>query len=184
MGSVDRENSEKMHPLGDGVLRIAAPATGPPLLTRAVLCSCADVYECILRELDPQSAIALSQTCSAAYKLYHAVLDTSPSLLATVASNADRALTKSAIMGWFALTSSEASGIHHAVYLRRAGGVYFLYSGDAFRQAAATVGRQWPGRVALRRARSTPSIRKYPYSRIAYQRHGGGANSKRPKLHY
>ena len=51
------------------------------------------------------------------------------------------------MIGWFALTSPEASAIKHAVYVRRGGGFYYLYRGDAFEQAVAVVGRHWAGRV-------------------------------------
>ena len=94
---------------------------------------CADLFECMIRWLDPRSAVALNRTCSASHTSMRAAFLNSPSLLATVAHNtAGKAMTKTSMMGWFALTSPEASAIKHAVYVRNGGGFYYLYSGDAF----------------------------------------------------
>lgn len=146
---------------------MSAPLSGRrvPGWCAEVLLDCADVFECVLRRLDPRSAVALARTCSAAHSHHFMVIGANPSLLGAVAGNADRALTRTALMGWFALTISEASTIKHAMYARRAGrGFYYLYSGDAFAQATATIGQQWASRVAQRRARSTPFARPCPHT--------------------
>ena len=167
--------------------------TSAPLTSRRVPCGatealldCTDVFECILRRLDPQSAISLSRTCSAAHSRFYAVFGANPPLLAAVAGNADRALTKTAMVGWFALTSFEASAIKHAVYARKAGGFYYLYGSNAFTQATAIIGRQWASRVAQRRARSTPLARPCPridaVKRTCAWPRRGDATPKRLKL--
>ena len=124
---------------------------------------CADLFECMVRWLDPRSAVALNRTCSASHTSMRAAFLNSPSLLATVAHNtAGKAMTKTSMMGWFALTSPEASAIKHAVYVRNGGGFYYLYSGDAFEQAVAVVGKDRAERVARRCTWSATRIHPYP----------------------
>ena len=121
------------------------------------LLSCPDLVETLIRHLDHTSSVALNRTCSAARTAQRAAIRSNPSLLAAAARNADRALTKTALMGWFALTSCEADALPRAMYARTrpGGGFYYLYSDDAFDHAATVVaarGGMWAERIDRRRS--------------------------------
>ena len=151
-----------------------------------IVLGCADLFECVVRWLDPRSAVALGRMCSASHTSLCAAFVNRPSLLATMAHNAEKAMTKTSMIGWFALTSPEASAIKHAVYVRRGGGFYYLYRGDAFEQAVAVVGRHWAGRVARRGTWSATGIS--PCLRVDARRSAKSAcyrdtAAKRRKLH-
>lgn len=106
-----------------------------------MILSCPDLAETVLRNLDHISIVALGRTNSVARTAVQAAIRDNPSLLAVAARNADRPLTKTALMGWFALTRSEADALPRSVYARRrpGGGCYFLYRAAAFERAVAIV---------------------------------------------
>ena len=133
------------------------------------LMSCPDLVETLLRHLDHVSSVALSRTCSAARTAQRAAIRANPSLLAAAARNADRALTKTALMGWFALTSCEADALPRAMYARTrpGGGFYYLYRDDAFDGATAVVaarGGTWAERLDRRRSWAKKIELKRPWA--------------------
>lgn len=122
-----------------------------------VLLSCPDLVETLLCHIDHASSVALGRTCSAARTAQRAAIRANPLLLAAAARNADRALTKTTLMGWFALTSREADALPRAVYARRrpGGGCYYLYRDDAFDRAATVVAARdgmWAERLDRRQS--------------------------------
>ena len=76
-----------------------------------------------------------------------------PDLLVRAACNAG-ALTKTQLMGWFALTSLEADALPRSQYMRLRGpGFYFLYRAAAFDQAlygCLGSAKEWEARLRAR----------------------------------
>ena len=140
------------------------------------LLSCPDLVETLLSLLDHVSSVALSRTCSAALAAQRAAIRANPLLLAAAARNADRAFTKTALMGWFALTSTEADALPRTRHHRRGGGYYYLYRDAAFDRAAAVIGARdglWAERRARRRPWPAAAEPKRPRAWV-----GGGIASK------
>ena len=114
-----------------------------------------------------QTGKAAPSPTPAARAAQRAAIRASPSLLAAAARNADRALTKTALMGWFALTSSEADALPRAKYARArpGGGFYYLYRADAFDRAAEVVAARdgmWASRLDRRRSWAKTNELKRP----------------------
>ena len=152
-------------PAGERV--VCALVGFPCVVYMESLLACPDLVETLLRHLDHVSIVALSRTCSAARTAQRAAIRASPSLLAAAARNADRALTKTALMGWFALTSCEADALPRAMYARTrpGGGFYYLYRDDAFDGATAVVaarGGTWAERLDRRRSWAKKNELKRP----------------------
>ena len=114
--------------------------------------ACADTAGCILSSLDHTSIVALSRACRAMRSAVHTSIHVQPLLLAAAARNAGRPLTKTTLMGWFALESTEADSLSRSVHARRrpGGRVYYLYRGDTFESAVAIVAGVWIERVRMR----------------------------------
>ena len=121
------------------------------------LLSCPDLLESILRHLDHSSFAALGRVCWSARVAERAAVRANPALLAVAARNGGRAFTKSACMGWFALTSCEADTLPRSMHARTrpGGGFYYLYHDSAFGGAVAILSARrstW----AKRRASTQP----------------------------
>ena len=87
----------------------------------------------------------------------------SPQLLVAAALNSD-VLTKSRLMGWFALQSAEADTLPRTRHKRLAGGFYFLYGQPAFECVLGTYlcnAKEWEERLQLRQVKPPPH-RKRP----------------------
>ena len=73
------------------------------------------------------------------------------------------ALTKTQLMGWFALQSKEADALPRARHARRAGGSYFLYRQPAFEfvlgECLPSIGH-WEARVRARALPRRPDVRR------------------------
>ena len=118
----------------------------------AVLLETIDVAALVIGHLDAKSVVALGRTSRDVRAAQRSAIHDSPQLLVSAASNACM-LTKSQMMGWFALCGSEADELPRERYLRRAGGYYFLYGQSAFDQVLGThlAGvAEWEARLAAR----------------------------------
>ena len=138
----------------------------------AALLETADVAELVLGHLDTTSMVALSCVSRAVRVAQRGAISHSPKLLVTAALNA-HALTKSQLMGWFALQSVEADMLPRTRHKRLAGGFYFLYQKPAFESVLGSYlgnGKDWEERLRLRQAKP-PSpkrhCRKRPTARPA-----------------
>ena len=116
-----------------------------------------DTCALVLGHLDPRGAIALGRTCRGAHAAFRTGVADSLQLLATIAGNHDRLLTKAHFMGFFALSSAEADSLPRQVRPRKGGGYFFLYGPSAYDgvpQLYAASGRTYATRVAERHCRS------------------------------
>ena len=131
-----------------------------------------DLAVLVLGGLDPASMVALGRVSRNVRAARDAAISAAPRLLVQAAENAG-ALTKTHLMGWFALTSAEADALPRARYMRRGGGYYFLYRQSAFEQViggdkSLLVGiADWIARLRLRqtpaRKRSYTQKKKLSY---------------------
>ena len=127
-----------------------------------------DLASLIAEHLDPTSIVALSRVSRDVRAALRAAIRGAPSLLVRAACNSG-ALTKTQLMGWFALTSVEADTLPRSQYVRlRGSGFYFLYRTAAFGQALADFlgsAEEWEARLRARGTIATP--------------HGGSVGRKR-----
>ena len=104
-------------------------------MTVEVVLESEDLMSLIVAYLDPTSIMALGRVSHNARTALRAAIRGAPDLLVRAACNAG-ALTKTQLMGWFALTSLEADALPRSQYVRlRGSGFYFLYRAAAFGQA-------------------------------------------------
>jgi len=112
-----------------------------------------DLMSLIMEHLDPTSIVALSRVSRNARIALRAAIRGTPDLLVKAACNAG-ALTKTQLMGWFALTSFEADALPRSQYMRLRGpGFYFLYRAAAFDQALDDClgsAKEWEARLRAR----------------------------------
>ena len=112
-----------------------------------------DLASLVAEYLDPTSIVALGRTSRGVRAALRAAIRGVPSLLVRAACNAD-ALTKTQLMGWFALTSLEADALPRSQYVRLQGpGFYFLYRAAAFDQALDDClgsAKEWEARLRAR----------------------------------
>ena len=112
-----------------------------------------DLTSLVAEYLDPTSIVALGRTSRGVRAALRAAIRGAPSLLVRAACNAD-ALTKTQLMGWFALTSLEADALPRSQYARvRGSGFYFLYRAAAFHKALSRVllsAEEWEARLRAR----------------------------------
>lgn len=143
--------------------------------TLETVLDCTDLAILVLGGLDPASMVALGRVSRSVRAARSAAIGASPRLLVQIAENA-RALTKTQLMGWFALSSAEADALPRAQYMRRAGGFYFLYRQPAFKQVLdgrektiLTGVADWNARLKKRQAHADTSARSrsYPQKRPA-----------------
>ena len=112
-----------------------------------------DLMSLIMEPLAPTSIVALGRVCRNARTGLRAAIRGTPDLLVKGARNAG-ALTKTQLMGWFALTSLEADALPRSQYVRLRGpGFYFLYRAAAFDQAldgCLGSAKEWEARLRAR----------------------------------
>jgi len=112
-----------------------------------------DLMSLIMEHIDPTSIVALSRVSRNARIALRAAIRGTPGLLVKAACNAG-ALTKTQLMGWFALTSFEADALPRSQYMRLRGpGFYFLYRAAAFDQALDDClgsAKEWEARLRAR----------------------------------
>ena len=115
-----------------------------------------DVTTLIFRRLDTTSMVALGRVSRAVRAAQRSAIRNSPDLLVVAALNAS-ALTKSQLMGWFALKSAEADMLPRTRHKRRAGGSYFLYRKPAFESVLSLYlgdAKDWEDRLQLRQSQA------------------------------
>ena len=118
----------------------------------------ADLIGVVLGHLDPMSIVALGCINRGVRAAQRVALRGDPRLLVQAAENA-RSLTKTQMMGWFALRSAEADALPRSQYVRRrcSGGFYYLYRQPAFARvlwgdAPLLTGiAEWEARLRTRR---------------------------------
>jgi len=119
-----------------------------------------DVTSLIVEYLDPTSIVALGRVSRDVRTAMRAAIRGAPNLLVCVARNAG-ALTKSQLIGWFALTSLEADALPRSQYVRLQGpGFYFLYRAAAFDRAlddCLVSAEEWEARLRARGSAATTS---------------------------
>ena len=112
-----------------------------------------DLMSLIMEPLAPTSIVALGRVSRDARAAVRAAIRRAPDLLVKAACNAG-ALTKTQLMGWFALTSLEADALPRSQYMRLRGpGFYFLYRAAAFDQAldgCLGSAKEWEARLRAR----------------------------------
>ena len=124
----------------------------------AALLETTDVAALVLGHLDTTSMVALSCVSRAVRAAQRGAISHSPQLLVTAAVNA-HALTKSQLMGWFALQSVEADMLPRTRHKRLAGGFYFLYQKPAFESVLGSYlgnAKNWEERLRLRHRPNRP----------------------------
>ena len=122
-------------------------------MTAEIVLESEDLMSLIMEHVDPTSIVALGRVCRNARTGLRAAIRGTPDLLVKVACNAG-ALTKTQLMGWFALTSLEADALPRSQYVRLRGpGFYFLYRAAAFDQALNNclgTANEWEARLRAR----------------------------------
>ena len=122
-------------------------------MTIEVVLESEDLMRLIVEHLDPTSIVALGRVSRDARTALRAAIRGAPDLLVRAACNAC-ALTKTQLMGWFALTSAEADALPRSQYVRlRGSGFYFLYRAAAFDQAfvdCLVSAEEWEARLRAR----------------------------------
>ena len=112
-----------------------------------------DLMSLIVEYLNPTSIVALSRVSRDARTGLRVAIRGTPALLVQAACNAG-ALTKTQLMGWFALTSLETDALPRSQYVRLQGpGFYFLYRAAAFDQALDDClgsAKEWEARLRAR----------------------------------
>ena len=118
-----------------------------------------DVAVLVLSSLNTTSMVALGRVSRAVRAAQRGAISNSPQLLVAAALNSN-VLTKSRLMGWFALQSAEADTLPRTKHKRHAGGFYFLYRQPAFERVLGTYllgnAKDWEERLQLRRANPLP----------------------------
>ena len=89
-------------------------------MTIEVVLESEDLMRLIVEHLDPTSIVALGRVSRDARTALRAAIRGAPDLLVRAACNAC-ALTKTQLMGWFALTSAEADALPRSQYMRLRG---------------------------------------------------------------
>lgn len=128
-----------------------------------------DLAGLVAEHLNHTSLVALSRVSRGARSALRGAIRGAPNLLVKAACNAG-ALTKTQLMGWFALTSAEADALPRSQYKRmRGSGFYFLYRSNAFDRALAVLPSidEWEARL---RARASAETR--------HHRHGGRGGAR------
>ena len=113
-----------------------------------------DLASLVAEHLDHTSIVALGRVSRGVRSALRSAIRGAPHLLARGARNAG-ALTKTQLMGFFALTSAEADTLPRSQYVRLRGpGFYFLYRGAAFDHALAVLlsADEWEARLRARAA--------------------------------
>ena len=87
-------------------------------MTIEVVLESEDLMRLIVEHLDPTSIVALGRVSRDARTALRAAIRGAPDLLVRAACNAC-ALTKTQLMGWFALTSLEADALPRSQYVRQ-----------------------------------------------------------------
>ena len=122
-------------------------------MTAEAILESEDLMSLVVVYIDPTSIVALGRVCRNARTGLRAAIRGTPDLLVKVACNAG-ALTKTQLMGWFALTSPEADALPRSQYVRLRGpGFYFLYRAAAFDQALDDClgsAKEWEARLHAR----------------------------------
>ena len=122
-------------------------------MTVEVVLESEDLTSLIVAYLDPASIVALGCVSHSVRTALRAAIRGAPNLLVRAACNAG-ALTKTQLMGWFALTSIEADALPRSQYVRlRGSGFYFLYRAAAFDQAfvdCLVSAEEWEARLRAR----------------------------------
>jgi hypothetical protein len=122
-------------------------------MTAEAILESEDLMSLVVVYIDPTSIVALGRVCRNARTGLRAAIRGTPDLLVKVACNAG-ALTKTQLMGWFALTSPEADALPRSQYVRLRGpGFYFLYRAAAFDQALDDClgsAKEWEARLRAR----------------------------------
>ena len=122
-------------------------------MTAEAILESEDLMSLIMEHLDPTSIVALGRVSRSARTGLRAAIRGAPDLLVRAACNAG-ALTKTQLMGWFALTSPEADALPRSQYVRLRGhGFYFLYRAAAFDQAlnnCLRTANEWEARLRAR----------------------------------
>ena len=122
-------------------------------MTVEVVLESDDLTVLIVAYLDPASIVALGCVSHSVRTALRAAIRGTPNLLVRAACNAG-ALTKTQLMGWFALTSIEADALPRSQYVRlRGSGFYFLYRAAAFDQAfvdCLVSAEEWEARLRAR----------------------------------
>ena len=104
-------------------------------MTIEVVLESEDLTSLIVECLDPTSIVALGRVSRNVRTALRAAIRGAPNLLVRAACNAGT-LTKTQLIGWFALTSLEADALPRSQYVRLRGpGFYFLYRAAAFDRA-------------------------------------------------
>ena len=122
-------------------------------MTVEVVLESEDLTSLIVAYLDPAPIVALGCVSHSVRTALRAAIRGAPNLLVRAACNAG-ALTKTQLMGWFALTSIEADALPRSQYVRlRGSGFYFLYRAAAFDQAfvdCLVSAEEWEARLRAR----------------------------------
>lgn len=122
-------------------------------MTAEAVLESVDLMSLVVTYLDPTSIVALGRVSRNARTGLRAAIRGAPDLLVRAACNAG-ALTKTQLMGWFALTSPEADALPRSQYVRLRGpGFYFLYRAAAFDQALDNClgsANEWEARLRAR----------------------------------
>ena len=130
-------------------------------MTVEVVLESEDLTSLVVAYLDPASIVALGCVSHSVRTVLRAAIRGAPNLLVRAACNAG-ALTKTQLMGWFALTSIEADALPRSQYVRLRGlGFYFLYRTAAFDQALDNClgsAKEWEARL---RARGSTAAAKF-----------------------
>ena len=134
-----------------------------------------DIAILVLSGLNTTSMVALGRVSRAVRAAQRSAISNSPQLLVAAALNSD-VLTKSRLMGWFALQSAEADTLPRTKHKRLAGGFYFLYGQPAFECVLGTYlcnAKEWEERLQLRQVKPPPQkrlCRKRPIARTPTRR--------------
>ena len=134
-----------------------------------------DVAILVLSSLNTTSMVALGRVSRAVRAAQRGAISNSPHLLVAAALNSN-VLTKSRLMGWFALQSAEADTLPRTRHKRLAGGFYFLYRQPAFERVLGTYldnAKDWEERLQLRQVKPPPRkrlCRKRPIARAPTRR--------------
>ena len=134
-----------------------------------------DVAILVLSSLNTTSMVALGRVSRAVRAAQRGAITNSPHLLVVAALNSN-VLTKSQLMGWFALQSAEADTLPRTKHRRLAGGFYYLYRQPAFESVLGSYlgnAKDWEERLQLRQAKPLPQklhCRKRPMAPASARR--------------
>lgn len=143
-------------------------------MTAEAILESEDLMSLIVTYLDPTSIMALGRVSRSARTGLRAAIRGAPDLLVRAACNA-AALTKTQLMGWFALTSFEADALPRSKYKRLRGrGYYFLYRAAAFDQAldgCLGSAKEWEARLRARGSAAAAELVKMSPRKRGYEWH-------------